>query len=100
MSQTYKKTSPYFKTEIWGSVLDVANIPSIPANANDILYQIDAIYKNRPDLLAYDIYGDSALWWVFAVRNPNTIKDPVFDFVPGSIIYIPKKENVLTTLGI
>ena len=56
--------------------------------------------KNRPDLLAYDLYGDVSLWWTFSVRNPNIIQDPVFDFVPGVEIFIPTKETVTAALGL
>jgi len=100
MAISYKATSPYSKTQTYGFFLDVAEIPSIPMVASDVVYKIDAIYKNRPDLLAYDLYGDAALWWVFAVRNPNTIQDPVFDFLPGTTIFIPKKENITAALGL
>jgi len=96
----YTPTSPYFNTQTYGFFLDVANIPNIPAVSTDVVYKIDAIYKNRPDLLAYDLYGDASLWWVFAVRNPNTIQDPVFDFLPGATIYIPKQATIKTALGI
>ena len=96
----YSKTSPYATTDTHGFFLDVAQIRNIPYDPSDVAYQIDAIYKNRPDLLAYDLYGDAALWWVFAVRNPNVIQDPVFDFEPGTIIYIPKKTTLTDTLGI
>jgi hypothetical protein len=37
---------------------------------------------------------------VFAVRNPNVLKDPVFDFVPGATIRIPKKETLAEALGV
>jgi len=97
---TYKKTSPYADTRTYSFFLDVANIPQIPFDTTDVQYQIDAIYRNRPDLLAYDLYGDASLWWVFAVRNPNTIQDPVFDFLPGAIIFIPKKETITAALGL
>jgi hypothetical protein len=40
------------------------------------------------------------LWWVFAVRNPNVIKDPIFDFFPGQTIYIPNKNTLTTYLGL
>jgi len=40
------------------------------------------------------------LWWVFAMRNINTIEDPVYDFEPGKSIYIPKKETIFATLGL
>lgn len=100
MSVTYSKTSPYAKTDKYGFFLDVANIPVIPIDPSDVQYQIDIIYSQRPDLLAYDLYNDPALWWVFAVRNPNVIQDPVFDFVAGVVIYVPKKQTVTTALGI
>lgn len=100
MPISYSKTSPYYRNETFGNFLDVAKIPSIPYDPTDIVYRIDAIYKFRPDLLAYDLYGMSSLWWVFAVRNPNTIKDPLFDFLPGTTIYLPKKDTLLSILGL
>jgi hypothetical protein len=54
---------------------------------------------HRPDLLAYDIYGDSQLWWVFAVRNKDVLKDPIYDFVPGQTIYLPQLADIKTALG-
>lgn len=100
MSVTYSKTSPYAGTPIFGKFLDVLEYRSIPKKADDVTYKINSVYKYRPDMLAYDLYGDVNLWWVFAVRNPNTIKDPIFDFVPGKTIFIPKKETLVAELGI
>jgi hypothetical protein len=37
---------------------------------------------------------------VFAMRNPNIIKDPIFDFKAGRTIFIPKSDNLMTALGI
>ena len=100
MAVTYNRTSPYANTDIYSFFLDVANIPSIPMDPKDVQYQIDSIYKDRPDLLAFDLYGDSSLWWVFAIRNPNVIQDPIYDFQPGVIIYVPQKQNLTTALGL
>jgi hypothetical protein len=100
MAVTYNRTSPYANTDIYGFFLDVANIPNIPMNPSDVQYQIDTIYKGRPDLLAFDLYGDSSLWWVFAIRNPNVLQDPIYDFQPGVIIYVPQKQNLTTALGL
>lgn len=97
---TYSKSSPYFSTGQFGQFLDVMEYRSIPKAASDVEYIIDAVYKHRPDMLAYDLYGDSSLWWVFVSRNPNTLKDPVFDFYPGQSIFIPKKEILVATLGL
>jgi len=73
---------------------------TITKAVDDVLYEIDKVYEFRPDMLAYDLYGDSALWWVFAQRNPNTLKDPLFDFRAGARIYIPKKTTLQTDLGV
>ena len=48
----------------------------------------------RPDLLAYDRYGSSRYWWLFAMRNKDIIIDPIQDFKTGITIRIPKLENV------
>jgi hypothetical protein len=97
---TYNKASPYAKTKSYGFFLDIADIPEIPADPTDVQYRIDAIYKNRPDLLSFDLYGTTSLWWVFSIRNPNVLQDPVFDFIPGTVIFVPKKENLTTALGL
>jgi hypothetical protein len=95
----YKRTSPYYTTEINGKYLDIANFPNLPKEQDDVLYTILPAHHNRPDLLAYDLYGDSNLWWVFAMRNPDIIKDPVFDLIAGARIYIPKQKNLTSILG-
>ena len=100
MAIAYNKTSPYANTNTFAFFLDVADIPAIPYDPSDVQYQIDAIYRGRPDLLAFDLYGDSNLWWVFSVRNPNVLQDPIFDFLPGAIIFIPKKDTLTSILGI
>ena len=96
----YRTTSPYFQTDIFGNFLDVMANRSITKNSDDVLYEIDKVYEYRPDMLAFDLYGDSALWWVFAQRNPNALKDPLFDFRAGTRIYIPKKTTLVQDLGI
>lgn len=95
----YKTTSPYYKTKQNKLYLELLTIRPIPAEADDFLYTIENQYENRPDLLAYDLYGTPKLWWVFVQRNMDTIKDPIFDFVPGAKIYIPKKSNLERYLG-
>jgi hypothetical protein len=97
---TYNKTSPYYNTEVVNNYLDVINFRDIPRERDDILFEVTATYEHRPDLLAYDLYSDSKLWWVFAVRNKSVIKDPVFDLVAGIKIYLPKASTIQRVLGI
>jgi len=100
MATVYSPTSPYYGTQTWGKFLDTWTTKTIKSDVTDVVYQIDLIYNNRPDLLANDLYQDPNLWWVFAVRNPDVIKDPLFDFKTGNIIYVPTKAVLQKNLGI
>jgi hypothetical protein len=96
----YSKASPWADTTQNNMYMDVLTIRPVPAEKDDIEYKIETQYKYRPDLLAYDLYGNSKLWWVFMQRNMSVIKDPIYDFEPGVTIKIPKKSNLQTYLGI
>jgi len=100
MAVAYSKKSAYYNTGLYGNFLDVLDSRTISKQVDDVYYTIDKVYQNRPDLLAYDLYGDSSLWWVFAVRNPDVIRDPIFDFVSGITIYIPKQTTLEQDLGL
>jgi len=100
MTAKYSKVSPWFNTPVTQGYLDVMRIRPVAAEVSDFLYIIEAQYKHRPDLLAYDLYGDAGLWWVFTQRNLNVIQDPIFDFVPGAKIYIPQYSKLKVSLGI
>lgn len=97
---TYSKTSPYSKTEIVNGYLDVMTFRDLPVERDDVLFEVTNTYENRPDLLAYDLYQDEGLWWVFAIRNKTKIKDPVFDMKAGIKIYLPKLTTIKRVLGI
>jgi alpha-L-fucosidase len=100
MPAHYSNTSPWFKTPITQSYLDVLSIRPVAADKDDFLYTIQPQYTYRPDLLAFDLYGTERLWWVFMQRNLNIIQDPILDFIPGTQIYICKLSNLTTTLGL
>ena len=100
MSVTYSKTSPYYSTSVDNGYLDVITFRDIAATTDDVLFEVTSNYHNRPDLLAYDLYGDVNLWWVFAVRNKSIIKDPTFDLVTGVKIYLPTLENINASIGL
>lgn len=95
----YSNLSPYFLTKDTGGYLDIINFRNIPLEVDDIEFEIPEQYSNRPDLLAYDLYGDVRLWWVFAVRNKDIIKDPVFDMSSGVKIRLPKLSTLSAALG-
>ena len=100
MAANYSNTSPWANTDITQDYLDILSIRPVAAEVDDFVYIIEPQYTHRPDLLAYDLYGTPRLWWVFIQRNLDVLQDPIFDFIPGVEIYIPKKNGLLRVLGI
>ena len=100
MAAKYSSSSPWFNTKLTSNYLDVLSIRPVSSEVDDFLYSIEPQYTNRPDLLAYDLYGDSRLWWVFIQRNLDVLEDPIFDFVPGTKIYLPKSSSLSSILGL
>ena len=89
----YGRASPYFATSIKNnSYLDILTMRPIPARADDVLYTVEPQYTHRPDLLAHDLYKEKNLWWVFAQRNLNVLRDPVYDLEAGVQIYLPQQK--------
>lgn len=97
----YPATSPYYLTDVVNNkFLDFMVSRDFPRNVDDVYYTIPIVYEYRPDMAAYDLYGDSRLWWVFASRNPNALgPDPYFNFKAGLQIYIPKLETLKAFLN-
>jgi len=80
---SYTILSPWYETNTQQDYLDILTIRPVSAEPDDFLYTIESQYMYRPDLLAFDLYGEAGLWWVFMQRNMDVIEDPIFDFVPG-----------------
>ena len=97
---TYNNTSPWASTPITQYYLNVLVIRPVSAQSDDAIYTIEPQYTYRPDLLAYDLYGDSKLWWVFLQRNMDVLEDPIFDFVAGTQIYLSQKASLFKVLGL
>jgi len=96
----YSGTSPYATTaQIYNYLpyLDFWTPQGVLPTPNDTLFTVTATYQHRPDLLSYDTYGTTGYWWVFAARNPDTIKDPIYDLISGVNIYLPAKSGLPNT---
>jgi hypothetical protein len=96
----YNSNSPYFDTVQNDTHMDIFQPRTVPAEADDITYIIDKIYEGRPDLLAYDVYGDSRLWWTIVQRNLEVLVDPINDFKAGTKIQMPKGSKLKSFLGL
>jgi hypothetical protein len=96
---TYNATSPYYTTGYSQFFLDTMVNRPIPSQSDDLPFTINQTYQYRPDLLAFDLYDNSGLWWVFYQRNPNTLTKPPLDFVIDTFIYVPKLSTLRSVLG-
>jgi hypothetical protein len=95
----YDSTSAYYTTGYSQFFLDVMVNRPIPKQTDDQVMIITQTYEYRPDMLALDLYSNSALWWVFYQRNPNTLTAPPLDFKAGVQIYLPKISTLRSVLG-
>lgn len=96
---TYNSTSPYATTGYSQFFLDTMVNRPIPSQSDDLVFTINQTYQYRPDLLAFDLYDNGGLWWVFYQRNPNTLQAPPLDFKVGTLIYLPKITTLKSALG-
>jgi hypothetical protein len=100
MMANYSASSPWYNTNQNNLYLEMWEPRPIPAADDDFQYTIQPQYNYRPDLLAYDIYGNPKLWWVFTQRNINILMDPIYDFRAGVTISLPKRSSLLSALGL
>lgn len=94
----YSQFSPYAKVkQTW--YLDY-NLPApmIPADT-DIAYVIPTKYDEQPWRLAKELYGNERVYNIFALLNPDLLKDPIYDFKSGLTIQIPTPTRVETYLN-
>lgn len=90
----YKRTSHLRSTPIVNGYTDLF-VPSVEPDFNNAdEFEITQQYHQRPDLLAYDLYGESRFWWLFVVYNKNQIVNPINDFTRGLTIWVPRRDFV------
>ena len=65
---------------------------SIPESDTDITVVIQTSEDRRPDLVAYNIYGQSELQWL--VLQYNNIVDIETEFTAGTEIRLPEPRRV------
>lgn len=83
-----------------GWYLDINTLPKISSSQYDEDFQILPDYHERPDKLAHALYENTRLWWVFALRNPDILKDPIRDFKSGITIKLPSAESIKKLVGV
>ena len=93
----YSTGSPWANTpekNVYLEYLDFWKGPFLSPSSSDKTYIVQPKYNKRPDLLSFDLYGTTSYWWIFSLRNPDIIKDPMYDLKPGITIYLPSKDSL------
>ena len=66
----------------------------------DPLYEENINMKGDPNCFwPNELYGTVRLWWLFALRNPDILVDPIEDFKAGVTIFLPSGESVQRMMG-
>ena len=60
--------------------------PEIPISESDIY--VMTVMGDRLDLLSWEFYGSSELWWIISAANPEIRKDSLY-LDPGIQLRIP-----------
>lgn len=68
-----------------------------PTNSTDMEHQVEPKEAFRPDIIAYNVYGDPRLAWV--ILSFNNMKD-VFELKAGMRIIIPSATTIYMNGGV
>lgn len=69
----------------------------IPESDEDTVHKIKAGEEFRPDVVAFNQYGDASLYWV--VLSANRMKD-IFEFKADKVIRLPEITRVYSSNGV
>lgn len=69
----------------------------IPTNEDDNFHEVLTRDENRIDLIAYQYYQNTSLWWVIAITNE--LKNP-FDLDIGTILRVPSINSLYGFRGV
>lgn len=87
----------YTNTPIKDFYLDVANLPTssqLIANKKTQTIVVAPKFEFRPDLLSYELYGNSNYWWTIVLINRNQLIDPIRDLKAGMLIRVLSKADI------
>lgn len=87
----------YSHTPVTDFYLDLASFPTVDTllrNKQPQYITVDPKYQYRPDLLSYDLYGNSNYWWIIALLNKNQLKDPLRDLKSGMVLRVLARADI------
>lgn len=99
MTVKYSKKSLYYSTPQTSWALSYYVPRPIPLDLTDTWIKLSTRHTYRATTLSYDLYGTPAYWWIFAVMNPDVIKDSVRDFQEGVVLRVPTLIRLQQVIG-
>jgi len=72
-------------------------VPKIIENKPVSIHRVKPEELNRPDLIAFRVYGNSTLFWVIAVRNNLLL--PLRDMSVGQALVCPHLDDVMRAIS-
>ncbi len=81
----------YATTQVNDFYLDLAKLPTakdLIRNKKPQYVTVAPKFEHRPDLLSYELYGNSSYWWVIALLNRNQLQDPIRDLKAGMVLTV------------
>jgi len=88
--QQIRNENPYIGT-IGDLYYNTVFYPELGARESDIYVETE--FGDRLDSLAFQFYGDTTLYWIISIRNPNEVSFGSLYLSPGSVIAIPQNIN-------
>ena len=76
--------------------LPTLDLYSLFGNLESISYQIPLSRNYRPDLIAFDFYGDVSLYW--AIVYANAFHNSPEDFVANAVIQVPLFDRLISSV--
>jgi hypothetical protein len=87
----------YSATPVTDFYLDLAKLPTateLLKNKTAEIIVVDSKFEHRPDLLSYELYGNSSYWWVIALLNRTQLEDPIRDLKAGMMLRVLPKTAI------
>jgi hypothetical protein len=98
MASYNEKSYLYNVGEIKNFYLDTTILPTFKITDGNYI-TVPPECEHRPDLFSYQQYGTSRYWWIIALANPDSVKDPVWDLQAGMQLFVPNKDVMLIKLA-
>lgn len=79
---------PWIRTPVEKNILGWWEPPTPGPSTKEIEVLVGE--EGRPDLLSARLWGSPEWWWVFALSDPDRIRDPLRDLRGGMKIRVPE----------